>query len=782
MTENPSYETLENKIRELKAKVARSEAEVTRLRQREKRLSQIIQETSIPTFVIDKNHIVTHINKAYENLTGISAQEILGTNKQWMCFYPTERPTMADLIVDEASEEEISRYYSGRERKSLISEGGYEASALFRDLGKEPKWLFFTASPLKDDDGRITGAIETLQDITEQKRAEHALRKSGRRLRTLLDFVPYPIVVFTLDGRVDYLNPSFTETFGWTLEELRGKTIPYTPPELAEETDQMIRRLLEEKIILRHETRRLTKDGRILDVVMKGRVYAEEEDAPAGEIVILRDITHEKEIARNNEAVLRISMALPEYPDLEDLLDYITSEVKQLLVTEGALVILLDEEKGELFFMGAAYDDTDTQKRIKEIRFPLDELVAGEVIRTGEPVIVSDTSENRDLHRERDKKLGYHTRNLLLVPLRSKDRIIGVLCAINKKDEAFDQANVELLNMVAATVALSIENARFSEELKKAYREVISMNRAKDKVINHLSHELKTPVSVLSGSLNILERHLMVLPAKDWEKALARSRRNLERIMEIQNQVEDIMLDRHYESHHVTSLLLDQCADELESLLAEQFGEGPHIEAVRNRIDKLMGPKEIEHKRVQLDQYVARRLEVLKPRFAHREVDIVSLLEPAPAISIPLDPLEKVVDGLIKNAIENTPDEGKIVLSVHPKGEGTEFSVHDYGVGIITDAQRHIFDGFFATQDTMAYSSKQAFDFNAGGKGADLLRMKIFSERYNFKIEMTSSRCRFIPKESDLCPGRISKCPHCEHKRDCYNSGETTFTLYFPSA
>ena len=274
----------------------------------------------------------------------------------------------------------------------------------------------------------------------------------------------------------------------------------------------------------------------------------------------------------------------------------------------------------------------------------------------------------------------------------------------------------------------------------------------------------------------------MVLPAKDWEKALSRSRRNLERIMEIQNQVEDIMLDRHYESHHVTSLLLDQCADELESLLAEQFGEGPHIEAVRNRIDKLMGPKEIEHKRVQLDQYVARRLEVLKPRFAHREVDIVSLLEPAPAISIPLDPLEKVVDGLIKNAIENTPDEGKIVLSVHPKGEGTEFSVHDYGVGIITDAQRHIFDGFFATQDTMAYSSKQAFDFNAGGKGADLLRMKIFSERYNFKIEMTSSRCRFIPKESDLCPGRISKCPHCEHKRDCYNSGETTFTLYFPSA
>jgi PAS domain S-box-containing protein len=782
MRETPDYRELKEKISALEAEATHWKKEVERLRTSEKSLSQIVQETSIPTFVIDKDHVVTHINKAYEKLTGITADKIVGTNNQWMCFYPTKRPTMADLIVDQASEKEIHRYYGARERKSLISEGGYEASALFRDLGTEPKWLFFTASPLKDERGKITGAIETLQDITEQKRAENALRKSEKRLRTLLDFVPYPIVVFSLDGRVDYLNPSFTETFGWTLKELHGKTIPYTPPGLEEETGRMIQRLMEEKVIHRHETRRLTKDGNVLDVVMKGRVYSENEDAPAGEIVILRDITTEKEIARNNEAVLRISTALPEYPDLEELLDYISSEIKQLLVSEGALVILLDQEKDELFFMGAAYDDSDTQRRIKEIRFPVDALVAGQVIKRGEPLIVSDTSDNAELHRERDKKLGYHTRNLLLVPLRSKDRIIGSLCAINKKDGGFDKANEELLSMVAATVALSIENARFSEELKKAYREVISMNRAKDKVINHLSHELKTPVSVLSGSLNILERHLKALEDKDWEKALIRSRRNLDRIMEIQNQVEDIMLDRHYKSHHVVSLLLDQCADELESLLAEEFGEGPHVETIRRRIDKLMGPKEIERKRIKLDQYVAQRLDALKKQFAHRQVHIVPLLEPTPTISMPLDPLQKIVDGLIKNAIENTPDEGKIVISVGPQEDGTEFAVHDYGVGIIAEAQRHIFDGFFATQDTMAYSSKRAFDFNAGGKGADLLRMKIFSERYNLKIEMASTRCRYIPTESDICPGKISECPHCTHKRDCYASGETTFTIHFPPA
>ena len=95
-------------------------------------------------------------------------------------------------------------------------------------------------------------------------------------------------------------------------------------------------------------------------------------------------------------------------------------------------------------------------------------------------------------------------------------------------------------------------------------------------------------------------------------------------------------------------------------------------------------------------------------------------------------------------------------------------------------SQARIFEGFFTTQDTMAYSSKRPFDFNAGGKGADLLRAKIFAERHGFTIEMVSSRCRFIPAEQDVCPGRISRCRHCSRRQDCLDSGGTTFSLYFP--
>ena len=627
---------------------------------------------------------------------------------------------------------------------------------------------------------------QTVKDLEKEagkrKKVEKALQKSARRLGTLLDFVPFPVVLYTSDGRVTYLNPEFTKIFGWTLEELEGKIIPFIPPDLKQETTENIRRLLEEKVMLRHETRRLSKDGRILDVAIRAASYSETENEPGGVISILRDITQEKRMASINEATLRISMALPAYPDLEDILDYISSEIKRLLNVDGAIIILLDEEKNELFFLGAAYEDRVTQERAKEIRFPADKGVAGKVIKTGEPIIVPDTSKDPNFYSVVDKQLGYDSHDMLDVPLRSSDRIIGVLCATNKKEGSFDHTDIDLLSMIGGTVALSIENARVSDELKKAYEEVTSLNRAKDNVINHLSHELKTPVAVLSSSLSILTRKLVALPEETWKPSMGRAQRNLDRIIDIEYEVEDIMRDKQHKTYGLLSMILDQYTDELDSLIAEEMGESPIIERVRKRVEEIFGPRQIVPEEILLHEYVKERLEDLKPLFSHRQVEIISRLEPIPPIYIPLDPLKKVIDGLVKNAIENTPDEGKTVVVVQKKGKGAELVVHDYGVGITEEAQRRIFEGFFATQDTMDYSSKRPFDFNAGGKGADLLRMKIFSERYNFKIYLASLRCRFIPKESDICPGRISECSFCTNKEDCYQSGGTTFSLYFPSA
>ena len=402
------------------------------------------------------------------------------------------------------------------------------------------------------------------------------------------------------------------------------------------------------------------------------------------------------------------------------------------------------------------------------------------MLRTGKPVMVPDTSKDPDFYPLVDQMVRFRTRSMLDVPLRSKEKPIGVLSAINKKSGEFDESDVELLGMVAGTVALSVDNARYSEELKEAYKEVSSLNRAKDKVIHHLSHELKTPLAVLSASINILRKRLTALPEETWKATLERSQRSLDRILEMQYEVEDIMRTGDDRAYRLSSRLFDQVADELEALAAEAFGEGQAVERIRASIQSLYGPKEIAPELIDVGKFVSDTLEDIRPHFSHREINIDTDLKPAPRIWIPRDVLRKVVVGLVRNAIENTPDEGRIELRVRSKGQGTEFVVHDNGVGITPDHQKRIFEGFFTTQETLDYSTKRPYDFNAGGKGADLLRMKIFSERYGFRITMSSKRCPFKPANSDVCPGRISQCGLCRAGGGCHEFGGTTFSVFFP--
>ncbi len=145
-----------------------------KLSESKERLSQIIDGNSIPTFVLDKNHRITHWNKALARLTGLAYEEVIGRDVQWRAFYSHKRPTMADLVLEKAPEREIKRFYDHKYRRSVLLKNSYEVEDRFEWQG-EYKWLFFTAAPLINRAGEIIGAIETLQDITDRKEMEEKL-------------------------------------------------------------------------------------------------------------------------------------------------------------------------------------------------------------------------------------------------------------------------------------------------------------------------------------------------------------------------------------------------------------------------------------------------------------------------------------------------------------------------------------------------------------------------------------------------------------------------------
>jgi signal transduction histidine kinase len=138
-------------------------------------VSRVLDGSPLPVFEIDNKHRIIQWNVALEVLSGIKKADVLGTEGQWRAFYNEKRPVLADLIVDGASDKTISAQYPNKARESLLIKGAYESEDFFPSLGEKGKWYHFTASPMINN-GKLIGAIEILEDVTERHTAEENLR------------------------------------------------------------------------------------------------------------------------------------------------------------------------------------------------------------------------------------------------------------------------------------------------------------------------------------------------------------------------------------------------------------------------------------------------------------------------------------------------------------------------------------------------------------------------------------------------------------------------------
>lgn len=258
-----------------------------------------------------------------------------------------------------------------------------------------------------------------------------------------------------------------------------------------------------------------------------------------------------------------------------------------------------------------------------------------------------------------------------------------------------------------------------------------SLERARKKAVSHLSHELVTPISLMQASLKHLGKPGLEDTRK--ERILDRIQRNLRRLLDIQEIVQEIAVPRPYRP-----------------------------------------------RTIQVDLVVEKILEGMRKRITHRHGELLSSLTPVRTDVIDPSVLERVVHTLVKNAIENTPDEGRITVSLAPEHEGVVMKVEDRGVGIDPADRDFIWQGFYHTQQTARYATKKPFDFGAGGKGLELMRLKLLAEEGLIDLSFESSRCVHIAGSSEDCSGKISECPYIDSPEACRESGGTVFTVRFP--
>lgn len=198
-----------------------------------------------------------------------------------------------------------------KEDRQVLEKGGpirNESEFIFASDGHR-EILETIKTPMYRSDGRLIGVLGIGRDTTDRKKAETRLQRSRVRYQSLyqeslkrtrlyeslLKSVPMPLVIYNLDGQAIYVNPAFTSTFGFTMQDVKGRRIPFVPEEERERSIAGIRQVLGGEPVFSMETRRSTKDGRILDVLLSSSCYDDDTGNRAGIVVFLRDVTQVKQ-------------------------------------------------------------------------------------------------------------------------------------------------------------------------------------------------------------------------------------------------------------------------------------------------------------------------------------------------------------------------------------------------------------------------------------------------------------------------------------------------------
>lgn len=464
---------------------------------------------------------------------------------------------------------------------------------------------------------------------------------------------------------------------------------------------------------------------------------------------------------------------------------------EMLLQIAQKAIEVMNADRFSLFLYDQVTDELYTTVAVgmerKEIRISSTDGIAGHCFQTGETINIPDVYKDPRFLRTIDRSTGYRTKSVVCLPLVSRSgQRLGVVELINKKDgKAFTREDEIFLRTFNNQATVFIEMAQLQKEqidvLKKSQDDLGRLNRAKSKALDHLAHELNPPLALIQGTIRLLRGRLAgQYPEVRSEGFFEILEKNLARLLDIQLETDKIVRTSHDAESNLIINEFEQLWRHIEAVSEVADEVEDLFQAIKEWIVRFVPSSSVTLKVIPLYDFADESLKEARISAYHRELSFY--LEGDSRLSVIMEPLilKDVVSGIIKNAIENTLDEGAIYVNIESTDQKLLLKVKDTGIGITDENKDNIFEGLFHTQEADLYSSRKPYDFNAGGKGLDLLLAKIYGQRFGFDVSLESRRCVYIPTNKDMCPGRISQCHHCRSALDCLSAGGSTFAVVMP--
>lgn len=366
---------------------------------------------------------------------------------------------------------------------------------------------------------------------------------------------------------------------------------------------------------------------------------------------------------RYAEASVLLDLALELGPELgiEEVLEKIVQHIAEDLGYAIVSIMLLDENEGHLSIMAAK---GLSQRIIETSKMEIGKGVSGTVAQTGKALLIKDVESDKWLSKVQ-RHGRYTTKSLISVPLKVGDRVIGVLNANNKdRSGPLDEYDLRILSVFAAHVSVSIERVRLyhnlerkAEELEAAYGQLKVIDQIKSDFIVNVSHEYRTPVTIILGYLELL-RSMLSEPAQIEKVGVA---------MEAANRLSSLI-------------------DDSTSLLRLDTGSSPFL-----------------FQECQLHYFLEESVRRQWPRFGVKGVELtLDLPDRLPPIWADQDKMIKVFDKLLDNALKFTPAGGfaRVKAQGNPDG-GVIITVEDSGSGVPLEDMNRVFDRFEQGGDIM---------------------------------------------------------------------------------